>query len=153
MAKKKEILATLAILKNGKPPRDEDVDDIQACKDPEPEPEPEPEQESQPLPSVKVKKPRSEKQMEEFNRMQEKGMEKRAEKKEDKYAIMKVKKEEKENRIVKTALTIKMKEKKREAILEEVSDDDEDESPTSPKLQRTRPIKEVVPRQPQFMFV
>ena len=127
------------------------MDDIQACKDPEPEPEPE--QESQPLPIAKIKKPRSEKQMEVFNRMQEKGLEKRAEKKEVKDAIMKVKKEEKESRIVKTALTIKMKEKKREANLEEVSDDDEDKSPPPPKLQRTRPIKEAVPRQPQFMFV
>ena len=151
MAKKKEILATLAILKNEKPPRDEDVDDIQACKDPESESEPEPQ--PQPLHIVKVKKPRSDKQIEIFNRMQLKGIEKRAEKKEIKDAIKKVKKEEKESRIVKTALTIKMKEKKREAILEEVSEDDEDESPAPPKLQRTRTLKEAVPRQQQFMFV
>ena len=143
--KAKEILATLACLKNEEPPMVEDTDDIQACKDPEPEPEP----------IVKVKKPRSEKQIEVFNRMQEKGVEKRAETKQVKDAILKVKKEEKESRIVKTAITIKMKEKKREAILEEVSDDDEDTPllPPPPKLQKTRQVREVIPRQPQFMFV
>ena len=143
--KAKEILATLACLKNEEPPMVEDTDDIQACKDPEPEPEP----------IVKVKKPRSEKQMEVFNRMQEKGVEKRAETKQVKDAILKVKKEEKESRIVKTAITIKMKEKKREAILEEVSDDDEDTPllPPPPKLQKTRQVREVITRQPQFMFV
>ena len=143
--KAKEILATLACLKNEEPPMVEDTDDIQACKDPEPEPEP----------IVKVKKPRSEKQIEVFNRMQEKGVEKRAETKQVKDAILKVKKEEKESRIVKTAITIKMKEKKREAILEEVSDDDEDTPllPPPPKLQKTRQVREVITRQPQFMFV
>ena len=143
--KSKEILATLACLKNEEPPMVEDTDDIQACKDPEPEPEP----------IVKVKKPRSEKQIEVFNRMQEKGVEKRAETKQVKDAILKVKKEEKESRIVKTAITIKMKEKKREAILEEVSDDDEDTPllPPPPKLQKTRQVREVITRQPQFMFV
>ena len=143
--KAKEILATLAILKNEEPLTVEETDNIQACKDPEPQPEP----------IAKVKKPRSEKQIEVFNRMQEKGMEKRAETRQVKDAIMKVKKEEKENRIVKTALTIKMKEKKREAILEEVSDDDEDTPllPPPQKLHRARPIREAIPQQPQFMFV
>ena len=142
--KEKEILATLAILKNEEPPTDEETDDIQACKDPEPQREP----------IAKVKKPRSEKQIEVFNRMQEKGMEKRAEKRQVKDAYLKVKKEEKESRIVKTAIAIKMKEKKREAILE-VSDDDEDTPllPPPPKLQRARPIREAIPQQPQFMFV
>lgn len=145
--KAKEILATLACLKNEEPPTDEETDDIQACKDPEPEPQPEP--------IAKIKIPRSAKQIEVFNRMQEKGMEKRAETKQVKDAIMKIKKEEKESRIVKTAIAIKMKEKKREAILEEVSDDDEDTPllPPPPKLQRARPIREAIPQQPQFMFV
>ena len=143
MPRKKESLATLALLENEKPPQpqplEEDDGAIEASKE-----------EIQPV--LPAKKPRSAKQLEAFEITRQKGLESNLLRKQATIDKLKVKKEEKEERIVKTAIIIKKKQIKRERILDNVSDGEDDEAPAKqPRQKKTVSIQE--PPAHQFVFV
>jgi len=75
-------------------------------------------------PPKKQKKPRSEKQLEVFNKAREKMLLNLKERKEKQEQDAIIKKKEIEEKIVKKAVAIKKREIKQKAILEEISDDD-----------------------------
>lgn len=151
MPKRKESLATLALLENEEPAppvyhssndkieQEEEIDDaIQAPKEL--------------IPILKKPRaPKSQKQLDAFAITRQKGIDANQARKLETQEKLKVKKEEKEERIVKTAIVIKRKQIKRERILENVSDG-EDDIPPPPKLRKTVSIKEVIPEH-QFIFV
>ena len=141
MTKKKESIATLAILENEEPVlEEEETDDaIQA-----------PKQEPKPI-LKKPRPPKSQKQLDAWQITKEKGIIATKLRKQLADEAKQIKKEEKEERIVKTAIVIKRKQIKRNKILDEVSDG-EDEPP--PKIRKSVSIKE--PEKPpahQFIFV
>ena len=144
MTKKKESLAQLAILQNDKPHIAEEEDDgaIEASKE-------------EIQPAIAVKKPRppkSQKQLDAFAITRQKGLESNLLRKQATIDKLKVKKEEKEERIVKTAIIIKKKQIKRERILDNVSDGEDDEAPAKqPRQKKTVSIQE--PPAHQFVFV
>lgn len=150
MPKRKESLATLALLENENSATlveeieeepEEDIDDnIQASKELTPLPTPIPK---------KPRAPKSQKQLDAFAITRQKGIEASQARKIATQEKLKVKKEEKEERIVKTAIVIKRKQIKRERILENVSDGDDDIPP--PKSHKQGSIKE--PPAHQFIFV
>lgn len=76
-------------------------------------------------PPKKQKKPRTEKQLEVFNKAREKMLTNLKERKEKKAQEDALKKKEIEEKIVKKAVAIKKREIKRKAILDEISDDDD----------------------------
>lgn len=151
MTKKKD-LVELEILQNDKnTPSLEEVDDaIQASKEEPPPVIP---------PVVKPKRtisvPKSAKQMEVFALTRLKLVEANRLRKEATDAKLNAKKVEKEERIVKTAIVIKKKQIKREAILDNVSDGEDDE-PVVPvrksAMKRVRIQEQYVEPAPLFIF-
>ena len=138
MPKRKESLATLAVLENEEPitPEEEPDEELQASKE-----------EDQPiLPVKKPRPPKSQKQLDAFAITREKGIVATKLRKQLADEAKLVKKEEKEERIVKTALVIKRKEMKRNRILENISDGEDDVAP--PKK-----VKKVVIKEPEHQFV
>ena len=136
MPKRKESLATLAVLPNEEPDLEEKEPDeeLQAPKEEIPVP-------------VAVKKPRppkTQKQLDAWQITKEKGIVATKLRKQLADEAKLVKKEEKEERIVKTALVIKRKEMKRNRILENISDG-EDDPPKRPK--------KVVIKEPEHQLV
>lgn len=149
MPKRKESLATLALLENDnsatlveeepatlveEEPEEEIDDNIQASKE---------------VPK-KARAPKSQKQLDAFAITRQKGIEASQARKQATQEKLKVKKEEKEERIVKTAIVIKRKQIKRERILENVSDGDDD-IPPPPKLRKQNSING--PPAHQYIFV
>ena len=150
MPKRKESLATLALLENDnsatlvenensatlveEEPEEEIDDNIQASKE---------------VPK-KARAPKSQKQLDAFAITRQKGIEASQARKIATQEKLKVKKEEKEERIVKTAIVIKRKQIKRERILENVSDGDDD-IPPPPKLRKQNSING--PPAHQYIFV
>ena len=146
MPKQKKNLAELAVLENEKPiiplVEEEEQEEIQASKlDFE-----NPKKEDEPI--VPVKKPRppkTAKQLEVFERTRQKGIEANRLRKLANDEVKEEKKKEKEEKIVKTAIVIKKKQIKRERILDNISDGEDD----PPKRQK----KVVVKPEHQFVFV
>ena len=112
----------------------EDTESIQASKE---------------EPPVKVKKPRTEKQIEAFRLMKEKSNEANTQRKLLRDVEDKIQKEAKEEKIVKTAITIRRKQVKRQAVLDDISD--EDDTPMPPKKRVS--IQAPPPKIPEFIFV
>lgn len=139
MPRTKKIVEDLQVLENIEPEpleqepleETEDTESIQASKEDTP---------------VKVKKPRTEKQIEAFRKMKEKAYEVNASRKLVKEVEDKIQKEAKEEKIVKTAITIRRKQVKRQAVLDDISD--EDDTPMPPRKRVTPP-----PKVPEFIFV
>ena len=136
MTKKKESLAQLALLQNEKPPiteldlkMEEDDGEIEACK----------EVHIEPVITKKPRPPKTQKQLEAFAITRQKGLESNTLRKQATEDKMKVKKEEKEERIIKTAIIIKKKQIKRESILDNVSDGENDEPAKIPRQKKTAP--------------
>lgn len=98
---------------------------------------------------VKVKKPRSEAQIEVFKRMKERGNEENAKRKMIKDEENRINKEEKEAKIVSKAVSIRRKQVKQQAILDEVSDDDDRPMPPKKRVAIQAQPKKV----PEFIFV
>lgn len=96
----------------------------------------------------KVKKPRSEAQLAVFKRMKEKANEANEKRKLIKDEANKIQKEAKEEKIVKTAITIRRKQVKKQAILDDISDDDDTPMPVKKRVSIKEPVKI-----PEFIFV
>lgn len=131
---KKESLAELAVLENDKPEIQEEEPDeeIQASKE---------------EPIIPVKKPRppkTQKQLDAWQITKEKGIVATKLRKQLADEAKLIKKEEKEERIVKTAIVIKKKQIKRERVLDEISDGEDDI-----KVPRQKKVKP----EHQFIFV
>ena len=151
MTKKKESLAQLALLQNEKPPiteldlkMEEDDGAIEASKEVHHSGN-----DKEPVVEVKTKKPRppkTQKQLEAFAITRQKGLESNTLRKQATEEKLKAKKEEKEERIIKTAIIIKKKQIKRERILDNVSDGENDEPAKIPRQKKTTPSH-------QFVFV
>lgn len=100
---------------------------IECLEEKQPEKAPDEEQpEEQPdcIQAVKEKKPRTQKQIDAFNRCIEMRSKKRGERKEKRDETAVVKKVELEEKIVKKAISIKKKELKQQLALDAISDDD-----------------------------
>ena len=139
----KESLAELAVLENEEP----DLE-VNHSQNDIPDEELQAPKEEIPVP-VAVKKPRppkTQKQLDAWQITKEKGIVATKLRKQLADEAKLVKKEEKEERIVKTALVIKRKEIKRNRILEDVSDGEDDVAP--PKK-----VKKVVIKEPEHQFV
>lgn len=143
----KESLAEVAILTNEEPtlqenePEEEPDEELQASKE-----------EEEVIPKPKLKKPRppkTQKQLDAWKITLEKGINATKLRKEKADELKQVKKEAKEERIVKTALVIKRKEIKRNRILDDVSDGDDEPPPKKKKVT----IKEPEVPAHQFIFV
>ena len=133
--KPKESLAEIAVLPNEEPDLEEKEPDeeLQAPKEEEPI-----------IPVKKPRPPKTQKQLDAWQITKEKGIVATKLRKQLADEAKLVKKEAKEERIVKTALVIKRKEIKRNRILEDVSDG-EDDPPKRPK--------KVVMKEPEHQFV
>lgn len=150
MPKRKESLATLALLENEKPATT--VDTTEVIKEEEDDAIQAPKYEKE-EPIKKPRKPKSQKQLDAFAITRQKGIDANQARKQASQEKLNEKKMEKEERIVKTAIVIKRKQIKRESILDNVSDG-EDDIPPPPKIKKTVSIKE--PEKPpahQFIFV
>ncbi len=76
------------------------------------------------VPETKVKKPRTEKQIEAFKKVREKKMENTKLREKEKEKIAQEERKALEAKIVQKALSIKKKQIKKQAVLEDISDDD-----------------------------
>ena len=132
MPKRKESLAEIAVIPNEEPVLEEADEELQAPK------------EEVQVPIKKPRPPKTQKQLDAWKITKEKGIVATKLRKQLADEAKLVKKEEKEERIVKTALVIKRKEIKRNRILEDVSDG-EDDPPKRPK--------KVVMKEPEHQFV
>ena len=140
MPKRKESLAEIAVIPNEEPVLEEADEELQASKlDFE-----NPKKEEVQVPIKKPRPPKTQKQLDAWKITKEKGIVATKLRKQLADEAKLVKKEEKEERIVKTALVIKRKEIKRNRILEDVSDG-EDDPPKRPK--------KVVMKEPEHQFV
>ena len=139
--KPKESLAEIAVLPNEEP----DLEVNHSQNDKEPDELQAPKEEDQPiLPVKKPRPPKTQKQLDAWQITKEKGIVATKLRKQLADEAKLVKKEEKEERIVKTALVIKRKEMKRNRILENISDGEDD----IPKK-----VKKVVIKEPEHQFV
>jgi hypothetical protein len=108
------------------------------------------------VPLTKPKKQLTEKQLEALK----KGQEKRDENRKARLAEMQLKKEEEkriiEEKLVKKAIAVKKKQIKKQALLEEISDDEQgtNGSPATPPLQKQlqAPPAPIVPAKPRIIF-
>lgn len=154
MPKRKESLATLALLENDNSATLVEHDNSATLVEEEPEEEIDDNiQASKEIPKEIPKKPRapkSQKQLDAFTITRQKGIEASQARKIATQEKLKIQKEEKEERIVKTAIVIKKKQIKRERILENVSDGEDDERPQ--KSHKQSSVKEQPPAH-RFIFV
>ena len=132
MPKRKESLAEIAVIPNEEPVLEEADEELQASK------------EEVQVPIKKPRPPKTQKQLDAWKITKEKGIVATKLRKQLADEAKLVKKEEKEERIVKTALVIKRKEIKRNRILENISDGEDD----IPKK-----VKKVVIKEPEHQFV
>lgn len=145
MPKKSANISTLALLENEELPKQEyeEIEEVEIDED----------EDTIQAPKIKIKKvrpPKTQKQLEAFEITRQKGIASSKMRKQATEDLAKVKKIQKEERIVKTAITIKKKQIKREAILDEVSDDDE---PKQKVIIKKVYIKEPVPPIPLYTYV
>jgi len=103
-------------------------------------------------PIVKQKKPRSEKQLEVFNKAREKMLLNLKERKGKQEQDALIKKKEIEEKIVKKAVAIKKRELKSKAILDEISDDDTPIEEIKKIATKIKPLIEVSEEKPKTIF-
>ncbi len=137
MPKKKESLAEIAVIPNEEPVLEEKDEELQATKEEEPV-----------IPVKKPRPPKTQKQLDAWQITKEKGIVATKLRKQLADEAKVVKKVEKEERIVKTALVIKRKEMKRNRILENISDGEDDI-----KVPRQKKVVIPEPDVPQYIFV
>lgn len=101
------------------------------------------------IPVEKVKKPRTQKQMEAFERAKAIRDANALKRKEDAQRLAEELKKKDEEKIVKKAIAIKKKELKKHKILDTISDDDDDTKPVEKKVSVPIPLeKKPVPKEP-----
>ena len=92
----------------------------------------------------KVVKPRTQKQIDAFNRVREIKSQNAKNRKDEKTAQDEIRKKELEHKLVQKAISVKKKQIKQEQILDEISDDEEEEITYTPNPLKV-PVKAKVP--------